>query len=227
MSGTMDGQVNRYASSIDLNDLNTSWAILIHWAGRNRCVLDVGCGRGQLGRILHEQFGCTVTGIELNAEFARECVGYERLIVGSAQNPELLAQIDERFDVIVCGDVLEHLPEPHLPLRAFHRLLHPAGRLLISVPNVAQIRTRLMLLRGHWDYTPEGIMDETHVRWFTLDTLQALTTRCGWTRQDFAFTVGPNLERLMRRWHIPRAWAPPTLLASQFLLNLAHEENAK
>jgi len=222
----MGGQVNRYAFLIDLDNLNSSWTTLIRWAGRNRRVLDVGCGRGQMGRILHEQFDCTVTGIELNPEFARECVGYERVLVGSAEDPALLASINERFDVILCGDVLEHLREPQIPLQAFHQLLSSNGRLLISVPNIAQIRIRLMLLRGHWDYTPEGIMDETHVRWFTLETLQALTTRCGWTRQDFAYTVGPNLERFIRRWHIPRVWLPPTVLASQFLLRLVEVERA-
>ena len=213
--------MDRYAFIIDLNNLNSSWTTLIRWTGPDRRVLDVGCGRGQTGRILHEQFGCTVTGIEINPEFARDYVGYERVIVGSAEDPALFANLRDRFDVILCGDVLEHLRDPEIPLRAFRRLIAPDGRLLISVPNVAQIRNRFMLLRGRWDYTPEGIMDETHLRWFTQASLRAVVTRCGWRETAFEFTLGPNMARLVAKYHMPRKYLPPTLLAAQFLLNLA------
>lgn len=213
--------MNRYAYSIDVNDTNQSWARLIHWAGSERRVLDIGCGRGQVGRILSAQSRCRVTGLELNPEFAAECAGYERVIIGSAEDPATLASLGGPYDVIVCGDVLEHLREPELPLRAFHGLIAPGGRLLVSVPNVAQIRLRWMHLRGRWDYTPEGIMDRTHLRWFTLASLRQLLHACQWREQDFDFTVGPNFGRLLRRSHWPKAWLPPNLLATQFLLNLS------
>jgi len=212
--------MNRYAYSIDLKNLNSSWAILLSWVDRNCRVLDVGCGRGQMGNILSEQFGCAVTGIELNPEFARECRGYRRVILGSAEDSQLFEKLDEQFDAILCGDVLEHLRDPEIPLRAFHRLLAPNGRLLISVPNVAQIRIRLMLLRGRWDYTPEGIMDETHLRWFTLANLRALVAQCGWVERDFDFTVGPNFGRVLQRVRRLKRFVPATLFASQFLLKL-------
>lgn len=216
--------MNRYASTLDINNTNSSWTTLIRWAGRNRRVLDVGCGRGQMGRVLHEQFDCAVTGIEINPEFARECVGYERVIIGNVENDALLTSLGQCFDVIVCGDVLEHLRHPEIPLRAFHQLLAPNGRLLISVPNVAQIRIRLMLLRGRWDYTPEGIMDETHLRWFTRASLHSLITQCGWRQNDFDFTVGQNFARWLQRAPALKKWMPPTWLAAQFLLNLSAVE---
>ncbi len=217
----MDGKIKRYATPIDLSDSNQSWSRLIQWTGTGKRVLDVGCGRGQIGRILYEQFGCAVTGIEMNPEFARECVGYVRVIIGNAEDQELLSSCSERFDVIICGDVLEHMRKPEVPLRAFHQLITPGGRLLVSVPNVAQIRIRLMLLGGRWDYTSEGIMDETHLRWFTLETLRALMKQLGWQENDFDYIVGPNAIRFLRRFHVQKNWLPPTLLASQFLMNLS------
>jgi len=216
--------MKRYAAAIDLHNANSSWTILARWVGRNRRVLDVGCGRGQLGNLLRAQFNCAITGIEINPEFARECVGYARVIVGSVEDEKLLTGIGERFDAIVCGDVLEHLPHPEIPLRAFHQLLAPNGRLLISVPNVAQFRIRLMLLRGRWDYTPEGIMDETHLRWFTRASLHALVARCGWQVNDSDFMVGPNFGRWLQRAPLLKRWMSPTWFASQFLLNLTPVE---
>ena len=213
--------MKRYASSVDLTNSNQSQSHLIQWVGRGKRVLDVGCGRGQIGRILSTQFGCVVTGLEINPEFARECVGYDRVLVGSAEAPAVFDSFSREFDVIICGDVLEHLQQPTVPLQAFHRLLLPGGRLLISVPNVAQIRIRWMLLRGKWEYTSEGIMDATHLRWFTLSSLRTLIAECGWHECDFDFTVGPNLIRLLQRWHISKHWLPPSLLASQFLMNLS------
>lgn len=212
--------MKRYAATIDLHDPYRSWTRLIQWTGANKRVLDVGCGRGQMGRILSEQFGCTVTGIEINPELAQECVGYQRVIVGSAEDERLLTSLSDQFDVILCGDVLEHLRWPEIPLRAFHRLLAPDGYLLLSVPNVAQIRIRLMLLRGRWDYTPEGIMDETHLRWFTLATLHTLVARCGWREEELDYTVGPNFARVLQRFPALKPKLPLTLLASQFLMKL-------
>jgi 2-polyprenyl-3-methyl-5-hydroxy-6-metoxy-1,4-benzoquinol methylase len=214
--------MKRYASSIDLTNPNSSWTILINWVGRNRRVLDVGCGRGQIGEILTRQFGCVVTGIELNPEFARACADYQRVIIGNVEDSTALGQLDEPFDVILCGDVLEHLRDPHVPLRAFHRLLTPEGRLLVSVPNVAQVRIRWMHLRGRWDYTPEGIMDETHLRWFTFASLRSLLKRCGWNQRDFDFTVGPNFGEKIKRLPSVKKFLPPNLVAIQFLINSSH-----
>ncbi len=215
--------MKRYAYSIDLNDENSSWATLIRWTGRDQRVLDVGCGRGQMGRVLHEQWSGIVTGIEINPEFARDCVGYNQVIIGSAEDETLLYQIKDQFDIIICADVLEHLRDPEIPLRAFHRMLAPGGHLLVSVPNVAQFRIRLMLLRGRWDYTPEGIMDSTHLRWFTLSSLYALVTQCGWHATDFAYTVGPNLGRRLKPLTRLKRYIPSTLFAAQFLLCLSPE----
>ncbi|MBP7693533.1 MAG: class I SAM-dependent methyltransferase [Anaerolineales bacterium] len=209
-----------YAYTINLDDPNQSWTRLIQWTGERQRVLDVGCGRGQMGRILNETYHCRVSGLEINPAYAQECQGYEQLWVGSAEDEGLLASLPGPFDVIICGDVLEHLRQPEVPLQAFHRLLAPAGRLLISVPNVAHLRLRLMHLRGRWDYTPEGLMDRTHLRWFTLATLRALVAGCGWREAELDFTLGPNLARWWRRARLPKRWLPSTLLAAQFLLKL-------
>jgi len=217
----MEWKVKRYASRIDLQNPNQSWTRLIHWAGTGKRVLDVGCGRGQMGQLLSERFDCVVTGIEINPEFAAECRGYQQVLIGSAEDEAVLTSLSERFDIILCGDVLEHLRQPEIPLRAFHQLIAPGGRLLISVPNVAQVRLRLRLLLGKWDYTSEGIMDRTHLRWFTLSSVRAMVTEYGWRQEDFDYTVGPNFGRLLQRFPFLKKWLRPSLLASQFLLNLS------
>ncbi len=214
-------QFKHYASAIDLNNTNQSWTRLIQWTGKNKRVLDVGCGRGQMGQLLNEHFGCIVTGLEYNHELAQEAKGYNKIIIGSAEDESVLSSIKDQFDIIICGDVLEHLRQPETPLNIFHQLLAANGRVLISVPNVAQIRIRLMLLRGRWDYTTEGIMDKTHLRWFTFETLTHMVKACGWQVADFDYTIGPNIISLLNRLHLSKSWIPFRLSAAQFLLNLS------
>jgi SAM-dependent methyltransferase len=84
-----------------------------------------------------------------------------------------------RYDAIIFGDVLEHLRNPRAVLEKLSGLLKPGGQILISVPNVANIWVRLNLLFGRFDYSRVGILDETHLRFFTLKTAKQLAVDSG------------------------------------------------
>jgi SAM-dependent methyltransferase len=122
-----------------------------------------------------------VTGIELDAEeaeLAREHA--ERVVVADLDgyDPGELQDI-EGFDVITFGDVLEHLRDPEAVLRSFARLLHRDGYVVVSLPNVAHVDVRLSLLRGRFEYGPWGLLDRTHLRFFTLSSLRQLLRSAG------------------------------------------------
>ena len=143
-------------------------------AGR---VLDVGCGSGILlgqlaGRALYR------AGVELSAAAAAAAalVADEVANVGVTDG---LPFASESFDVIVCADILEHLPDPAAMLSSVTGLCRPGGAVVISVPNVAYWQARLRLLRGTWRYEPTGLFDSGHLRWLTRDTLLELVAGCG------------------------------------------------
>jgi 2-polyprenyl-3-methyl-5-hydroxy-6-metoxy-1,4-benzoquinol methylase len=95
------------------------------------------------------------------------------------QNSIATALDGQNFDIILFADVLEHTPDPLSVLIFYLRFLRPGGRIVVSLPNVACWDRRLALLFGHFDYADSGIMDRTHLRFFTFSTAQALLREAG------------------------------------------------
>jgi methionine biosynthesis protein MetW len=150
-------------------------------------VLDVGCASGYLGAALHHEKACRVWGIDVDpasVEAAR-ARGYEDVVQADLDAPDLPADLaaglglPDSFDAILAADVLEHLTRP-LPLLArLTPLLRPGGTLVVSLPNIGHLTTRLGLLAGRFEYTETGILDRTHVRLYTFKTARALLAEAG------------------------------------------------
>jgi 2-polyprenyl-3-methyl-5-hydroxy-6-metoxy-1,4-benzoquinol methylase len=143
--------------------------------GRQRRVLDVGAADGFLAERLTARGWC-VTALERDQELAAlarpKCAA-----VVVADLEEAIPSLSGPFDAVVCGDILEHLSDPEAVLRALSAQVAPGGTVIVSVPNVAHLWVRLSLLFGHFTYTDRGILDRTHLRFFTrrsfLDLLAA------------------------------------------------------
>jgi 2-polyprenyl-3-methyl-5-hydroxy-6-metoxy-1,4-benzoquinol methylase len=160
--------------------------------GHGRDVLELGCAAGEVTRRLTETRGCRVTAVEVVPDDAERARPHCRtLVVGDLESPATLDAIGGQYDVILAGDVLEHLRRPDLLLTRLQSRLKPSGSWVISVPNVAHWSVRKELLLGRFDYTPRGIMDASHLRWFTVRTLSALLERCGYriVRRDAVYTL--------------------------------------
>lgn len=144
-------------------------------------ILDIGCGAGQLGRHLKQRQQCWVSGIEVVeavAEQARAVL--DEVLVGDV---EMIVRTPprERFDCIVCADVLEHLREPGQVLEKLREgWLAPGGVVVASVPNVRHWSVIRQLLEGRWDYADAGLLDRTHLRFFTRTTLYFLFAQAGY-----------------------------------------------
>jgi len=139
--------------------------------GNNR-ILDVGCAEGVLGESLKQQgLASEVVGIELFPEAARVAENkVDRVICGDLEvmSRDELGLKPQSFDYIICGDVLEHLRDPWETLSWLATLLNDDGQLIASVPNVRHWSVLFPLLfRGVWKYQPHGILDRTHLRFFT------------------------------------------------------------
>lgn len=182
----------RYQAVIDPSNKNNSHSLTIDFiaeaAGDTSFeILDVGCSAGYLGEYLRAQ-GHHVTGIDITpeaiekaAEFLNEahCMKVEDYF---AANPE------RKFDVVIFGDVLEHVTNAEEVLRLTTRALKPRGRVIASIPNVAHLAVRAMLLEGRWEYADLGLLDRDHVRFFTRSSIHKLFEDSGYDVNDIRST---------------------------------------
>ncbi len=176
MSFVYDGQLTAQA----LSDPNNTHAILLREVGADRTVLEIGPATGYMTQVMAQR-QCRVTGFEIDAAAAARAQPYlQHLVIGDLENPRDGARIVGEFDVILMADVLEHLAWPALPLRALRQHLCPSGRLIVSLPNVAHWSARRALLVGRWELEERGLMDRTHLRWYTRSSATALLESTGY-----------------------------------------------
>jgi 2-polyprenyl-3-methyl-5-hydroxy-6-metoxy-1,4-benzoquinol methylase len=164
-----------YEFEIDVESDSTH-ATVVKLVGTDRRVLELGPATGYMSRVLVER-GCEVVGIELDPSMAEQAARYcERVIVGDIDTLDLEAELgDDRFDVIVAADVLEHLKDPLGALRRLQRFLVPGeGSFVLSIPNVAHGSVRLALMQGVFSYQDLGLLDRTHLRFFTRESIEKL-----------------------------------------------------
>jgi len=160
--------------------------------GANNEVLDIGCGEGFFAAELAKN-GNRVTGIDDRAEPAEQAV-FERYFSADLDHGiEAAARElgEKRFDRILLLDVLEHLRHPGQILEQSRALLKPEGRVIVSLPNIANIAVRLSLLFGRFDYQERGLLDRTHVRFFTRRTARLLLESSGYQILEEKETVIP------------------------------------
>jgi len=173
---TRIGNFRTFSITRELNLETTSTdATILRLVGKNKRVLELGCGSGDMSQGLCEQ-GCTVVGIEINpdaaAAAARIC---ERVVIGDLDYIDLEQELGtDKFEVVLAADVLEHLKDPLSILQAVKPFLLPHGYVVISIPNVAHISVRLALLGGKFPYGKKGLLDQTHLRFVTRESLEKL-----------------------------------------------------
>ena len=178
----------KYALQLDLS-VRTNHTLMLEMIGHNKRVLECGCATGYMSRVLAER-GCRVTGVEIVPEAAEQARPHcEQVIVGDLDQLDLAAAVGDGsppspFDVVVFGDVLEHLRNPLRVLRASRSLLAPEGYVVASIPNVAHGDVRLSLLKGVFRYQPLGLLDDTHIHFFTRETIEELFDAAGFVVSD-------------------------------------------
>ncbi len=155
-------------------------------------VSDVGCGEGVFAAKLAER-GSIVTGIDMLSApvHGRILEDYVRCDLSRGLDEALPRLGSSRYDCVLLLGVLEHLPDPNGILRQCRPLLKDSGRLIVSLPNVANITVRLMLLFGRWDYTDRGILGRTHLRFYTRRTGRELLERSGFEVTGMSMSVMP------------------------------------
>jgi 2-polyprenyl-3-methyl-5-hydroxy-6-metoxy-1,4-benzoquinol methylase len=172
------------------------------WASRGGTLLDLGAAGGELGSALRDHFDRTI-GFEYNVD----CVGtlgahYDQVVVTDL---ETVRALPSNVDAIVLADVLEHLRNPAAALQLVRRALADDGHVFISVPNIANITVRLGLLFGIFEYRDRGILDHTHLRFYTKRTIRREVENAGFRILE---TAGSSVPIRL----IIGSWTPEPIL---------------
>lgn len=158
--------------------------------GSNKTVLEIGCGFGAVSRELTGR-GCKVYGVEKDPEMGCVAAQYcEKVRCGNIEKIDEFDFDENRFDCILLGDVLEHLVNPELVLSRLGKYLAPSGKIVLSIPNIAHWSVRWDLLRGRFEYQKAGLLDKTHIRFFTFRSINQMIQACGYRVLSWNVTQG-------------------------------------
>jgi O-antigen biosynthesis protein len=165
-------------------------------------VLELGCSNGFLSKLIAAG-GAKVTGVEIDQEAAAQARQYcEQVLTLNLNTPGWTGNLNQRFDLATYGDVLEHLLDPLATLTETKKVLNPGGRVLICLPNIAHWTVRAKLSLGIFEYQSNGLLDCTHLRFFTVPTAHQLIEDAGykilWFRPIFG---GRYTASLRPAWH--------------------------
>jgi 2-polyprenyl-3-methyl-5-hydroxy-6-metoxy-1,4-benzoquinol methylase len=173
-----------------LSDLSTKPAQYFNWPRSEmltfvpssaKRILDVGCGEGTFARNMKERRNAEVWGAELVPAIAQVAsTQLDKVLCGDIMQ-QLRDLPDAYFDCITFNDVIEHLADPYTMLAAMKRKLSPEGVIVCSIPNVRSFRNLFeLVIRGEWQYAEAGILDKTHLRFFTRKSIAEMFTSLGY-----------------------------------------------
>ena len=208
----------------------------VEMAGNAARVMDVGCGAGEVGGLLKGR-GSYVVGVEVDPEAAasaREVL--DEVIVNRAERFHR-EDLVGTFDTIMLLDVLEHVPDPFLALANVRKYLTNGGSLIISIPNVGNWTVRKMILKGNFYYEDYGILDRTHLRFFTWDSFTRLLDEARLRVTEVRYAFWLDSHHYLRWYFAPLTrlkllkpvvtklgWRYPRLFAFQFLVKAVPRE---
>ena len=172
--------IKRYDFKRD--DIHFLYNYFINRITNGSTVLEIGSACGILTRYLTTEKGCKVTCVEIDPEGAEICSEIaHKVILGNVEDDDWMGKLSgETFDFIVMGDVLEHLHNPGKVLLKIKPFLSPMGLLLTSIPNLTHSSIMLSLIKGRFDYQDAGLLDRTHIHFFTRHSVAKTFKEAGW-----------------------------------------------
>ena len=227
-------KVNR----VDPEAQNDSKSMIYRYIANGASVLDVGCACGDLGVVLHNLKNCKVYGFEYSSasiDIANTTESYKEIhqVDLNCFQPEQYAKYKKKFDFIVFGDVLEHVYKPDDVVKKMISYLNDDGHIIISLPNLSHASIKAALLLNDFSYTDVGLLDKTHIRFFTSKTIPEFLANNLLKIQDFQCTAlgmegfqpdnpYPNLPINVKQ----NIFADPHSFVCQYVMKLSYEPRA-
>lgn len=187
----------------------------------NSKLLELGCATGFMSKYFTQIKKCHVFGVEIDPQMAKKASeSCENILVGDLDLPQTWTKIRELapFDVVFASAVIEHLKDPWLTLQSIKQTLKPSGMLIITTSNIAHWRMRLKLLLGNWQYQEYGILDNTHLRFFTYETFIKAVEAAGFAIEHIGIDPAGGIKYF--NWlvqHFPNLYAHQMVLKARKL----------
>ncbi len=200
-------------------DSDSAAAYVLRFVGKERNVIEIGAGPGSISRALVSINRCRVTALEVDPKCIEVLRGFcESVCQSDLNDPGWIADLPSHaFDAVVIADVLEHLIDPWTTLRLAVGLLNENGSVVVSLPHASHAAIIACLLNNDFDYREWGLLDRTHIRFFSMKNMQALFAGAGLKIADFAFVLRhPTDTELADAWAALRPRARAVLQAGEF-----------
>ncbi len=174
-------------NTLATDNKNTAWMQVLELVENDWTILDVGCSSGNLGEELIHKKNAVVDGIEIDE--ADAMLASKKLrqveVLNIETTPDIKKIFQGTYDAILFIDVIEHLVDPVTALRNIHKLLKPNGYIIFSVPNMAHLSVRMALLEGDFTYTKAGLLDKTHMHFYTGNEIKRVFTEAQYEIKTF------------------------------------------
>lgn len=187
-------------SSFHENNANTSWYKVFNLIPDKSKVLDVGCSSGNFGLELINRKNCEVDGIEIDSSDYKKAKTKLRNVYQLNIENDSVDNLKDKYDIIYFGDVIEHLVNPVKALKNVKRLLTHNGKVLFSIPNMTHIAVRLLLLKGDFEYTETGLLDKTHLHFYSLDEVYRIFLESGYMVDHIDFVERDYPKSVIKDW---------------------------
>ena len=152
---------------------------ILHWVTPHARVLEFGPAMGYMTRYMKETLHCNITAVELSEEMAEYAKQYtEKIVIANLDTDAWEKEIEGTFDYILFADVLEHLRNPEKVLQIAASFLKQDGSILTSIPNIGHSAILMSLLDGEFNYTDYGLLDNTHIHFFTRNSISKMMSNC-------------------------------------------------
>jgi len=185
-------------------DADSGPARVVRIVGKGKRVLEIGAGPGSITKLLTLVSNCRVTALDIDADSVKKLAPYcERAYqadLNTAAWPKILEN-DEKFDVLVAADVLEHVYEPLVVLKTMKGFLDKDGYMVISLPHAGHSVIHACLFDEDFEYGDTGLLDRTHIRFFGIKNIQELFENAGLKIVHAEFVVrNPEFTEFAKRW---------------------------
>ncbi|STX51449.1 bifunctional 3-demethylubiquinone-9 3-methyltransferase/ 2-octaprenyl-6-hydroxy phenol methylase [Legionella busanensis] len=189
--------MSKYNTTLEHNYFSSQSKILSK-ISPNSMVLEFGSAHGVMTKYMREQLNCKVFAVELDAQAANDAKQYcERILVSNIEDYQWKIEFDNlKFDYIIFADVLEHLYNPWRALAEVRSFLKDEGRILLSIPNIANNVVIMNLINDKFEYQSTGLLDDTHIRFFTKNSIDKMIKAAGYKAVDIdaIFLAPPDTE---------------------------------
>lgn len=176
----MDNRLEKTYGSEDLSYDVEHLPSILKWIKPNSRVLEFGPAMGYMTRYMRDNLNCKVTAVEISPDMAKIAGQYtDKIIIANLDTDNWDEQIDGLFDYIIFADVLEHLRDPQTTIQKASTFLSPTGNILTSIPNIGHSSIIMSLMDGEFEYHKYGLLDNTHIHFFTRKSVKEMMDACG------------------------------------------------